>query len=47
MTILLVLIPASVGLGLLALVAFLWTMKNGQYEDPEGEAMRILLDDDC
>jgi len=43
---LLLLIPAALGLGLLGLVAFLWSLKSGQYEDLEGAAQRILFDDD-
>ncbi len=43
---LLFLIPAALGLGLLGLVAFLWSLKSGQYEDLEGAAQRILFDDD-
>lgn len=45
MTILLFLAPFSVGLGLVAVAAFWWTLKAGQYEDPAGDAARILLDD--
>lgn len=44
MTILLFLAPASVALGGLGLLAFLWTMRSGQYEDPKGDAARILYD---
>ncbi len=40
------LIPAALFLGLLGLVAFLWSLKSGQYEDLDGAAMRILNDDD-
>ena len=39
------LIPIALGLGLLGLVAFLWTMKSGQYDDLQGDAARILNDD--
>lgn len=46
MTILLLLVPAAVGLGLLGLLAFLWSLKTGQYEDLEGASLRILNDDD-
>jgi cbb3-type cytochrome oxidase maturation protein len=46
MTILLVLVPIALMLGLLGLAAFLWALRNGQYEDLEGAAMRILSDDD-
>jgi len=46
MDILYLLIPISVVLvGLIALV-LLWAVKHGQFEDMEGPAHRILLDDD-
>lgn len=45
MTIVLFLAPFSLGLGLIAVAAFWWTMRAGQYEDPAGDAARILLDD--
>lgn len=44
MDILLILIPVSLGLGALGLLAFLWTLKHHQYEDPAGDAARILRD---
>ncbi|MEQ9520325.1 MAG: cbb3-type cytochrome oxidase assembly protein CcoS [Parvibaculum sp.] len=40
------LIPVALGLGLLGLGAFLWSLKTGQYDDMEGAAERILFDDD-
>ena len=40
------LIPAALFLGLLGLGAFLWAMKSGQFDDLDGAAHRILLDDD-
>ena len=46
MSVLLYLIPIALMLGILGLGAFLWTMKNGQYDDLDGAAHRILLDDD-
>jgi cbb3-type cytochrome oxidase maturation protein len=46
MTILLVLVPIALTLGGLGLAAFLWALRNGQYEDLEGAALRILSDDD-
>jgi cbb3-type cytochrome oxidase maturation protein len=46
MNLLIFLIPVALGLGLLGLGAFLWSLKTGQYEDPEGAAERILDDDD-
>jgi len=45
MNILVILIPCSLLLGLGALVAFVWTIRNNQYDDMEGDARRILLDD--
>jgi len=32
-------------LGLVAVGAFIWTLRAGQYEDIEGSAARILIDD--
>ena len=40
-----ILIPIALCLGLLGLAAFLWTMKSGQYEDLDGAAHRILMDE--
>lgn len=40
------LIPIALGLGLLGLGAFLWSLKTGQYDDMDGAAERILFDDD-
>lgn len=46
MNVLAILIPVSLFLGLLGLVAFLWTIRTQQYEDPLGQASRILLEAD-
>ncbi|TKW60592.1 MAG: cbb3-type cytochrome oxidase assembly protein CcoS [Blastochloris viridis] len=46
MSVLVILIPIALFLGLLALTAFLWALKNGQFDDPDGAAARILNDDD-
>lgn len=46
MNIILLLAPFSVLLGLMAVGAFLWTLRSGQYDDIEGSAARILIDDD-
>ena len=43
---LLYLIPIALFLGGIGLAAFLWALKSGQFEDPEGAAARILLDND-
>ncbi len=45
MDVLVYLIPISLCLGLLGLVAFVWTLRTRQYEDPEGDSARILRDD--
>lgn len=41
-----ILIPIALGLGLTGLLAFFWSLNNGQFDDPDGAAMRILLDDE-
>jgi cbb3-type cytochrome oxidase maturation protein len=41
-----VLIPIALFLGLLGLVAFVWSIKTGQYDDLQGAAERILDDGD-
>ena len=46
MNILVILIPISLVLSVLGLVAFLWSLRNRQYDDLEGEAWRILLEDE-
>lgn len=46
MTGLVFLIPIALGMGLLGLAAFLWSMRDGQYEDMDGAAARILIDED-
>lgn len=39
------LVPLALILGGLALAAFLWSFRAGQYDDMEGAAQRIFLDD--
>ncbi|MBT3658431.1 MAG: cbb3-type cytochrome oxidase assembly protein CcoS [Rhodospirillaceae bacterium] len=46
MEVLAYLIPAALFLGLLGLGAFIWSLKSGQYDDLDGAARRILIDDD-
>ena len=46
MDVLIFLIPVAIGLGLLGLFAFMWSLKSGQYEDLEGAGWRILDDSD-
>jgi len=40
------LIPLMIGLGLIGVVIFIWSVRSGQYDDLEGDANRILMDDD-
>lgn len=43
MNIIFLLAPLSLLLALAALAAFWWTVRNGQYDDPMGDAERILI----
>ena len=47
MTILYLLIPLSLFMGLVGFAVFLWSVRNGQYEDLAGAAERILYDADA
>lgn len=40
------LIPVALGMGALGLLVFFWAMRNGQFEDLDGAAHRILIDDE-
>ncbi|MBC8339574.1 MAG: cbb3-type cytochrome oxidase assembly protein CcoS [Rhodospirillales bacterium] len=46
MDVLIYLIPVALFLGMLGLGAFFWALRSGQFEDLDGAAMRILLDDE-
>ena len=46
MNVLVYMIPIALLLGLCWLGVFIWSLRSGQYEDLEGAARRILLDDD-
>jgi len=49
MNILVILIPVSVIMGLAGLATFIWTIRAGQYDDPQGDQARALspLHDDA
>ncbi|HEY9056949.1 MAG TPA: cbb3-type cytochrome oxidase assembly protein CcoS [Aurantimonas sp.] len=47
MNVLIYLLPIALGLGVLGLIAFLWSLKSGQYDDLDGAAERILSDDEA
>lgn len=40
------LIPGMTFFGLVFVAILIWAVRNGQYEDMEGNASRVLLDDD-
>ena len=46
MEVLIYLVPMALLLGLSGLAAFLWSLRNGQYDDVQGAAVRVLSDDD-
>jgi cbb3-type cytochrome oxidase maturation protein len=46
MSVLVFLIPISLFLGLLGLGGFWFALKSGQFDDPEGNAARILEDEE-
>ena len=46
MSVLLYLIPVALLLGLIGLAGFVWALKSGQYDDLDGAANRILMDED-
>ena len=46
MNVIYLLIPAMLVLGLVMLGILIWAVRAGQYDDLEGDAHRILMDDD-
>lgn len=46
MNVLLYLVPMALVLGLTGLAAFMWSLRNRQYDDMDGAALRVLSDDD-
>ena len=46
MSVLLYLIPVALCLGLAGLLAFLWALRSGQFDDLDGAAWRAISDDD-
>ena len=46
MDVLIYIIPIALILGLIGLVAFLWSLKSGQFDDMDGAANRILFVDE-
>jgi cbb3-type cytochrome oxidase maturation protein len=46
MEVMVVLVPLALGLGFMGLLAFLWSLRSGQYDDLDGAAWRAIMDDD-
>ena len=46
MSVLFLLIPLALVLLAIAVWFFIWSVRNGQFDDMEGPAYRILMDDD-
>lgn len=40
------LLPGMLLLGIVGVAVFFWAVRNGQYDDMDGAANRVLLDDD-
>ena len=47
MEVLVILVPLALGLGLVGLLGFLWSLKSGQYDDLEGAAWRAIAEDEA
>jgi len=45
MSVIIILILASLSMGLIFLGAFIWSVRSGQYEDTTTPSMRILADE--
>ena len=41
-----ILLPIALAMGLCGLVAFFWALRRGQFEDMDGAANRILIDEE-
>lgn len=41
------LLPGMLLLGIIGVAVFFWAVRNGQYDDMEGAAHRVLMDDDA
>ena len=46
MSLLAILIPVALGMGAVGLATFFWAMRNDQFEDLDGAAQRILIDEE-
>ena len=46
MEVMVILVPLALGLGLVGLLGFLWSLRSGQYDDLEGAAWRAIAGDE-
>jgi cbb3-type cytochrome oxidase maturation protein len=46
MEVLIILVPLALALGAAGLAGFLWSLKNGQYDDLDGAAWRAIMDEE-
>lgn len=46
MNVLVFMLPGAMLLAGIALAGFIWSLKSGQFDDPAGDAARVLLDED-
>lgn len=46
MNVLYVLVPLALGLALAGVAAFRWAVRDGQFDDVDTPALRVLLDDE-
>ena len=46
MNVLIFMVPMALLLGAVGLAALVWALKSGQFDDPAGDAARILTDKD-
>ena len=46
MEVLVILVPLAISLGTVGLAGFLWSLRNGQYDDLDGAAWRAIADDE-
>ncbi|WP_425398619.1 cbb3-type cytochrome oxidase assembly protein CcoS [Aeoliella sp.] len=46
MSMLYIMVPVTLALAVSALIAYIWAVRNGQFDDPQSQAYRMLFDDE-
>jgi cbb3-type cytochrome oxidase maturation protein len=46
MSMLFVMVPVALALAVAALLAFIWAVRSGQFDDPDSQSHRMLFDDE-